>query len=57
MQNLCFEIDPEKIADILNGEENVDHDDLLRAVIGLARIVSLQQKQIATMLQYFENKK
>lgn len=42
MKNLCFEDNPEVIADLLNEEADVDHDDLLRAVIGLARIVSHQ---------------
>lgn len=46
MKNLCFADDPEEIADLLNGEDNVDHDDLLRAVIGLARIVSRQKSEI-----------
>ena len=45
MKNLCFEDNPEVIADLLN-EENVDPSDLLRAVIGLARIVSRQKTEI-----------
>ena len=54
MQNLCFETNPSTIADLLNSENDVSHEDLLRACIGLARILTDQKSDIDKLKQNLE---
>lgn len=42
---MCFKNNPEEIADILNEYENLEQSDLVTAIIGLSRIISLQKRK------------
>lgn len=44
--NMCYHRDADAIADILNGENGIELQDVLTGVIGLCRIVASQQAQI-----------
>lgn len=47
--NLCFERDPDVIADMLNGSEGVTPEMINTGVIGLARIVASQGAMIRNL--------
>lgn len=44
--NMCYYRDADAIADVLNGENGIELQDVLTGVIGLCRIVASQQAQI-----------
>lgn len=44
--NMCYYRDADAIADVLNGENGIELEDVLTGVIGLCRIVASHQAQI-----------
>jgi hypothetical protein len=44
--NMCYYRNADAIADVLNGEDGIELQDVLTGVIGLCRIVASQQAQI-----------
>jgi hypothetical protein len=53
-KNMCFEKNPELIANILNGNE-LDIDDITTALIGLSRIVDIIESRL-TKLEKIESR-
>ena len=49
MGNLCFEKDPQRIADILYGANGITQDDIHCALIGACRIITDLEKRIETL--------
>lgn len=51
--NMCYYRDADAIADVLNGENGIELQDVLTGVIGLCRIVASQQAQINVIAKDF----
>lgn len=53
-RNLCFETNPDEIADIMYGCNGITLSDCIEAIIGLGRIVSQQRAQISNQYKNYE---
>lgn len=47
--NLCFVRNPDEIADVMNGYSGIELTDCVGAIVGLSRIVGLQEKRISIL--------